>query len=46
MLEKFKEIFKGSEIAYGLYAKGDRGTNGKQKGKASIGINAANIISL
>jgi len=36
MLEKFKEIFKGSEIAYGLYAKGDRGTNGKQKGKASI----------
>ena len=36
MLEKFKEIFKGSEIAYGLYAKGDRGTNGKQKGKATI----------
>ena len=36
MLEKFKEIFKGSEIAYGLYAKGDRGANGKQKGKATI----------
>jgi len=36
MLEKFKEIFQGSEVAYGLYAKGDRGTNGKQKGKATI----------
>ena len=35
-MKKFKEIFSGLTIAYGQYQKGDRGTNGKLKGKAFI----------
>ena len=34
--DKFKNIFSGLTIAYGQYQKGDRGTNGKLKGKAFI----------
>ena len=36
MKEKFKEIFTGLQTAYGQYQKGERGENGKQKGKAFI----------
>ena len=36
MKEKFKEIFSGLQSAYGQYQKGERGENGKQKGKAFI----------
>ena len=36
MKEKFKEIFAGFQTAYGQYQKGERGENGKQKGKAFI----------
>ena len=34
--EKFKNIFSGLTIAYGQYQPGERGENGKQKGKAFI----------
>ena len=34
--DKFKNIFKGLDIAYGQYQPGERGDNGKQKGKAFI----------
>ena len=34
-MNKFKEIFSGLTIAYGQYQKGDRGSNGKLKGKAT-----------
>jgi len=33
-MDKFKQIFSGLTIAYGQYQPGDRGENGKQKGKA------------
>ena len=36
MKEKFKQIFTGFQTAYGQYQKGERGENGKQKGKAYI----------
>jgi len=36
MTEEFKKIFEGLDSAYGQYIKGDRGTNGKQGGKAFI----------
>ena len=36
MKEKFKNIFEGLKIAYGQYQKGERGENGKQKGRAFI----------
>ena len=35
-MDKFKSIFSGLEIAYGQYQPGERGDNGKQKGKAFI----------
>ena len=35
-MEKFKSIFLGLDIAYGQYQPGERGENGKQKGKAFI----------
>ena len=35
-MDKFKSIFLGLEIAYGQYQPGERGDNGKQKGKAFI----------
>ena len=35
-MDKFKLIFSGLEIAYGQYQPGERGDNGKQKGKAFI----------
>ena len=35
-MNKFKQIFLGLEIAYGQYQPGERGENGKQKGKAFI----------
>ena len=35
-MDKFKSIFLGLEIAYGQYQPGERGENGKQKGKAYI----------
>ena len=35
-MKKFKKIFSGLTIAYGQYQKGDRGSNGKLKGKAFI----------
>jgi hypothetical protein len=35
-MTKFKSIFQGLEIAYGQYQPGERGENGKQKGKAFI----------
>ena len=35
-MNKFKSIFLGLEIAYGQYQPGERGENGKQKGKAFI----------
>ena len=35
-MDKFKQIFSGLTIAYGQYQPGDRGENGKQKGKAFI----------
>ena len=35
-MDKFKSIFLGLEIAYGQYQPGERGENGKQKGKAFI----------
>ena len=35
-MEKFKKIFSGLTIAYGQYQKGERGSNGKLKGKAFI----------
>ena len=35
-MEKFKKIFEGLSIAYGQYQKGERGENGKQKGRAFI----------
>ena len=35
-MEKFKKIFSGLTIAYGQYQPGERGANGKQKGKAFI----------
>ena len=35
-MDKFKSIFSGLEIAYGQYQPGERGENGKQKGKAFI----------
>ena len=35
-MEKFKQIFSGLTIAYGQYQPGERGENGKQKGKAFI----------
>ena len=34
--DKFKNIFQGLDIAYGQYQPGERGENGKQKGKAFI----------
>ena len=36
IMDKFKSIFLGLEIAYGQYQPGERGDNGKQKGKAFI----------
>ena len=36
MTNKFKNIFEGLKIAYGQYQKGEKGDNGKQKGKAFI----------
>ena len=36
MTEEFKKIFEGLDSAYGQYIKGDRGSNGKQGGKAFI----------
>ena len=36
IMDKFKSIFSGLEIAYGQYQPGERGNNGKQKGKAFI----------
>ena len=36
MTNKFKNIFEGLKIAYGQYQKGEKGENGKQKGKAFI----------
>jgi hypothetical protein len=36
MIDKFKNIFEGLTIAYGQYQKGEKGENGKQKGKAFI----------
>ena len=36
IIDKFKSIFLGLEIAYGQYQPGERGDNGKQKGKAFI----------
>ena len=36
IMDKFKSIFSGLEIAYGQYQPGERGDNGKQKGKAFI----------
>jgi len=36
IMNKFKSIFLGLEIAYGQYQPGERGENGKQKGKAFI----------
>ena len=36
MIEKFRNIFEGLDSAYGQYIKGDRGSNGKQGGKAFI----------
>ena len=36
IMDKFKSIFSGLEIAYGQYQSGERGDNGKQKGKAFI----------
>ena len=36
MKEKFKQIFTGFQTAYGQYQRGERGENGKQKGKAFI----------
>ena len=36
IMDKFKSIFSGLEIAYGQYQPGERGENGKQKGKAFI----------
>ena len=36
IMDKFKSIFQGLEIAYGQYQPGERGENGKQKGKAFI----------
>ena len=36
IIEKFKSIFLGLEIAYGQYQPGERGENGKQQGKAFI----------
>ena len=35
-MNKFKTIFSGLEIAYGQYQPGERGSNGKQQGKAFI----------
>lgn len=35
-MKKFKQIFEGLSIAYGQYQKGERGENGKQKGRAFI----------
>ena len=35
-MNKFKNIFNGLTIAYGQYQPGERGQNGKQKGKAFI----------
>ena len=35
-MKQFKQIFSGLEIAYGQYQPGERGSNGKQKGKAFI----------
>ena len=35
-MENFKKIFSGLTIAYGQYQKGERGANGKLKGKAFI----------
>ena len=36
IIDKFKSIFLGLEISYGQYQSGERGDNGKQKGKAFI----------
>ena len=36
IMNKFKNIFQGLEIAYGQYQPGERGENGKQQGKAFI----------
>ena len=36
IMDKFKSIFLGLEIAYGQYQPGERGDSGKQKGKAFI----------
>jgi hypothetical protein len=36
IMDKFKNIFQGLEIAYGQYQPGERGENGKQQGKAFI----------
>ena len=36
IMNKFKQIFLGLEIAYGQYQPGERGSNGKQQGKAFI----------
>ena len=36
IMNKFKSIFLGLEIAYGQYQPGERGSNGKQQGKAFI----------
>ena len=36
IMNNFKSIFLGLEIAYGQYQPGERGENGKQKGKAFI----------
>jgi hypothetical protein len=33
MIDKFKNIFEGLTIAYGQYQKGEKGENGKQKGR-------------
>ena len=44
MKEKFREIFSGLQSAYGQYQKGERGENGKQKGKHLSLENRSRII--
>ena len=44
-MDKFKSIFLGLEIAYGQYQPGERGDNGKQKGKLLLFVDKSQMNS-
>ena len=45
IMDKFKSIFLGLEIAYGQYQPGERGDNGKQKAKLLLFVDKSQMNS-